>query len=293
VAKQKAFFMKNFLLGLGFAMLWASASVANKFGLEGNQPPLWMTNLRFMIAAALLLFIVHGIQRAALPKSGEWKPLLIYGVLNNTFYMSLFIYGLKGASPGISTLTLAINPVLISILSSIFLKKEIKKNTWIGLTLGSLGIVVATYPLLKNAYISLEGMLFLGASMLCYSIATIYYTSQTWVLPKLSINAWQIFFGAICMLPITFLFNDIGTTIYSTQFCLSVLWLVVIVTMIAVQFWLNLLSIDAVKASFWLFTCPIFGFLYANIFVGEPITVFTMTGTILVISGLYIHQKGA
>ncbi len=283
--------MKRFLLGLGFASLWASASVVNKFGLEGNQPPLWMTNLRFMIAAFLLLLIVHGIQRAAFPKGNEWKSLLIYGVLNNTLYMSLFIYGLKGASAGISTLTLAINPVLISILSSIFLKKEISKNTWIGLFLGTLGIIVATFPLLRNAYISLEGMLFLGASMLCYSIGTVYYTSQTWTLPKLSINAWQIFFGAICMLPITFLFNEISTTVYTTQFCLSVLWLVIIVTIIAVQFWLNLLSIDAVKASFWLFTCPIFGFIYANIFVGEPITIFTIAGTILVISGLYIHQK--
>jgi probable blue pigment (indigoidine) exporter len=279
--------MKNFLLGFSFAMLWATAGTANKFGLVYGQP-LWMTNSRFLIAATLLLLFVHGIQRAKLPQTTEWKPLLIYGILNNTLYMSLFIYGLQKSSAGISTLALALNPLLINLLSSFWLKKGITKNIWIGIVFGMLGVATATYPLLIVGNVSAEGMLFLLASMISYSIGTIYFSNQTWTIPKLTINAWQITFGAICMLPITFLFNNAKETIYNTQYCLSVAWLILPVTIIAVQLWLNLLSIDARKASFWLFTCPIFGFFYAYWLLHEPISIFTFIGTALVIVGLYI-----
>ncbi len=283
--------MKNFLTGLGYAIFWSSASVASKFALIGGQPPLWLMNLRYLIAAAILLFVVHGIQRKAFPQPSDYKSLFIYGLLTNTGYISLFIYGLKGASAGISTLTLALNPLFITVLSAFFLKKEVTRNTWIGLGLGTIGIALATYPLLKNAFVSLEGMGFLLASMACYSIGTIYYTTQTWNLPKLSINAWQLFFGAIMMLPITFLLNDVSQTQYSVQFWVSILWLVFMVTIVAVQLWLNLLSIDPIKASFWMFTCPLFGFLYAYLILNEPITIFTAIGTFFVLGGLYLGME--
>ncbi|MEY4905046.1 MAG: hypothetical protein RLZZ292_2861 [Bacteroidota bacterium] len=280
--------MKHFLTGLGYAIFWSSASVASKFALIGGQPPLWLMNLRYLIAATILLFVVHGIQRKALPQKSDYKPLFVYGLLTNTGYISLFIYGLKGASAGISTLTLALNPLFITVLSAFFLKRVISKNTWIGLVLGTIGITIATYPLLKNAFVSLEGIGFLLASMACYSVGTIYYTTQTWTLPKLSINAWQLFFGAIAMLPITFSLNDVSQAQYSFQFWAAIFWLVFMVTIVAVQLWLNLLSIDPIKASFWLFTCPIFGFFYAYLLLNEPITLFTVVGTFFVLGGLYL-----
>ncbi len=283
--------MKNFLTGLGYAIFWSSASVASKFALIGGQPPLWLMNLRYLIAAAILLCVVHGIQRKAFPQRSDYKSLFIYGLLTNTGYISLFIYGLKGASAGISTLTLALNPLFITVLSAFFLKRVVLKNTWIGLGIGTIGVAVATYPLLKNAFVSLEGMGFLLGSMVCYSIGTIYYTTQTWTLPKLSINAWQIFFGAIAMLPITFLLNDVSQTEYSLHFWAAIFWLVFMVSIVAVQLWLNLLSIDPIKASFWMFTCPIFGFLYAYLFLNEPITVFTLAGTLFVLGGLYLGNE--
>jgi probable blue pigment (indigoidine) exporter len=46
-----------------------------------------------------------------------------------------------------------------------------------------------------------------------------------------------------------------------------------------------------VKASMWLFLCPISGFVYARLFVGEPITGYTFAGTALVLAGLYWGQS--
>jgi probable blue pigment (indigoidine) exporter len=68
-------------------------------------------------------------------------------------------------------------------------------------------------------------------------------------------------------------------------------WLVIAVSIGAVQLWLYLLKIDPVKASLWLFLCPIFGFIFANILLNEPITIYTGIGTFCVIFGLYLAQR--
>jgi probable blue pigment (indigoidine) exporter len=52
-----------------------------------------------------------------------------------------------------------------------------------------------------------------------------------------------------------------------------------------------LLKTDAVRASLWLYLCPIFGFIYSAILLNEPITLYTITGTLLVMAALYIGQK--
>ena len=77
---------------------------------------------------------------------------------------------------------------------------------------------------------------------------------------------------------------------YDSNFWISVCWLV-FVSIGAVQMWLYLLKIDPIKASLWLYLCPTFGFIYAKILMDEPITVYTVVGTLIVILGLYIGQK--
>jgi probable blue pigment (indigoidine) exporter len=63
------------------------------------------------------------------------------------------------------------------------------------------------------------------------------------------------------------------------------------ISIAAVQLWLYLLKAEPVKASLWLFLCPIFGFFYAAILTNEPITIYTVVGTVLVILGLYLGKK--
>jgi probable blue pigment (indigoidine) exporter len=278
---------KYIATGVVFATIWGSAGVANKIGLKYGQP-LWMTNTRFLISATLLMLFVHGIKRMPLPARQDYKPLMIYGVLVNAIYMSLFIYGVKEASAGISTLALVMNPLIINILSAYWYKKPVRSVVWIGLSLGITGVCIATWPLLQGAQVTLHGMSFLAASMLCYSIGTVYYAHREWHLPKLVINTWQIFFGAVLLLPLSLTLNDISLTNYTTAYWGAVLWMAIPVTIVAVQLWLILLSYDTSKATLWLFLCPVFGFFYSWLMLNEPITLYTVTGTALVLAGLYI-----
>jgi probable blue pigment (indigoidine) exporter len=281
--------MKNNIIGLVFAMLWASASVATKLGLQSAQP-LIIANTRFFIAGILILIGAHLFRKYRLPERDEWLPLLIYGSLNVTIYLGLYVLSMQELSAGVGSLSVAINPLMISILSGIWMKRAIKRNEWLGLILGILGVSIVVYPLLAMSYVTTKGLILMILSLLAYSVATVYYSSQTWRLPTLAINGWQVLLGGICLLPFTFTLTDFTVNQYDARFWYSVAWLV-FVSIGAVQMWLYLLKIDTVKAALWLYLCPTFGFIYAKVLMDEPITAFTVAGTLLVIVGLYIGQK--
>ena len=282
--------IKNLLSGILFAMLWASASAATKIGILSAQP-LVIGNFRFFIAGALMLGYSYLFQKNRLPKGVEWKQLAIYGFLNVTIYLGCFVIAMKHVSAGIGSLAAATNPLIISILSAFWIGRSIKKIEILGLVFGITGVGIATYPLLKNSFADVEGLIILSVSMISYSVGTVYYSSQKWTLPLLVINGWQVLLGGILLVPITLSFTDWTNNTYDLRFWSSVFWLVIPVSIVAVQLWLYLLKKDPVKASLWLFLCPIFGFSYASFLLNEPITFYTYIGTLLVIVGLYLAQK--
>jgi drug/metabolite transporter (DMT)-like permease len=282
--------MKKIFAGLIFAALWGSGSVATKLGLKVSQP-LFLINTRFFFAALLTLTISLLINKDRFPKRNELLPLIVCGLLSMAIYPTAFVYAMKYVTAGIGTLGSATCPLIISALNTIWLRQKITWNIWTGLFIGLGGVAIAIYPLLLNAHVTPLGVLLLSFSMLCYSVGTVYYQSIKWTLPRLSINGWQVLFGGMILLPFTtFLFERSDNTINQT-FAASVLWLVVPVSILAVQIWLYLLKKEPTKASLWLFLCPIFGFFYSYILTNEPITTYTIIGSILVIIGLYLGNK--
>jgi probable blue pigment (indigoidine) exporter len=281
--------MKNIFAGIAFAMLWASASAATKFGLMSAQPFV-LANFRFVIAGILLLLFAKIIGRNISVNRKDILKLSIYGFLNVTLYLGAFVYAIKHVSAGIGSLGTATNPLFITVFSAFFLKKQSKSYEWAGLILGMAGVLLATYPLLLISYADTEGLVILLISMLSYSLGTVYYSSQNWEQDRLVINGWQVLLGGLMLLPFTLFTYDSTLNKFDLTFWLSSAWLIFPVSILAVQLWLYLLSIEPVKASIWLFLCPIFGFIYANILLDEPVSWHTFAGTFIVLIGLFIGQ---
>jgi probable blue pigment (indigoidine) exporter len=282
--------MKTLLTGLTFSMLWASASIAGKFGLRSAEPLVLFTS-RFLLAGFILLTIARFVRKERSPEGQEWKHLFIYGLFNTAFYLGIFITALQYITAGITALAIALNPILISIMSSIIMKRRTLYHEWISIALGMAGVALASYPLLANEEISYAGMGLLMLSMLTYSYGSVYYSSVTWTLSRMVINGWQVLFGGLVLLPFAAIFFK-GENKFDLNFGLSIFWLIVPVSIISVQLWLRLLKADAVKASLWLFLCPVFGISLSTWFLNEPFTWFTVVGSLLVLGALWIGQRG-
>ncbi|MFH6967562.1 DMT family transporter [Flavobacterium sp. FlaQc-28] len=284
-AKIKEF--KIIFAGIVFAFLWASASTATKIGLHAAQPFV-ISIFRFVIAGSIMLFISHILMAKRLPQKKEWIQISIYGLFNITFYLGLYVVAMQKVSAGLGSLAVATNPVFIVLISAIWLSHKIKIKNILSLFLCFIGVFLAAYPLLQSSFATPSGILILVASMIAYSLGTIYYSKQNWNgLHILTINGWQTIIGAVFLIPVLRITYRSDQNVFNSDFWFSTSWLAIAVSIGAVQFWLYLLKINPIKASYWLFLCPIFGFLIAYLMVNEPLTLYTLFGVIFVIIGLY------
>lgn len=285
--------VKNIGIGLLFSILWSSASVATKFGVQSTSP-LILANVRFFIAGILLLSFSYSFGKDKtyrLPTKREWQQLSLFGFLNTTLYLGLYVCAMKYTAAGIGSLAVSTNPLMIVLLSSWWLKRKPKAEEWMGILLGMGGVAVATYPLMADSYTTAGGISLLLISMVAVSAASVYYATVQWELPNLLINGWQVFLGGIFLLPGTWFLSDLTTASWDQTFWGAVLWLSLAVSIVGLICWFYLLRIDTVKASMWLFLCPLFGFFFAWWLMGEPVTAYTIAGTVLVIAGLYAGQR--
>lgn len=271
-------------------MLWASASSATKIGLAVAQP-LVIAEVRFALASAILLGLSHLVLRHRLPAKKEWRQLALYGILNISIYLGLYVVAMQTVTAGIGALAVASNPVFISFLSVFFLKKRLTFAVILSIFICTLGVLCAAWPLLGSAGVEAKGLLLLLASMLSYSVGAIYFAGKEWNgLSLLVINGWQTALGGIFLLPVALFFYQAPANRFNATFWLSVSWLAIPVSIVAVQLWLWLLQKNAVRAGLWLFLCPLFGFVLAAWLVNDAISVYTLAGILLVTSGLLLSK---
>lgn len=221
--------------GILFSIFWSSASVATKIGLQSTQP--FVLSLpRFFIAAVIMLFISHVILKKRLPAGKEWKQVAVYGLLNISIYLGLYVVAMQYVSAGLGSLAIAINPVLISIMASIWLKHPVKRVVVISLLLCCAGIFIAALPLFEKSYATPGGLVILFISTISYSACAVYFSRQQWGdLYILTINGWQTLFGGIFLLPVLYITYQHNKNHFNVTWISSVLWLAIIVSIIAVQ----------------------------------------------------------
>ncbi len=282
----------NFLSGITFVILWASASSATKIGLHSVQP-LVLSIPRFILASSLMLGITHLAMKQPLPPSIKaWKKIAIYGFFNVGLYLGLYVVAMKEVSAGLGSLFIAINPVLIMLISTLWFRKPLRLVTVISFVLCMTGMLIAAYPLLGGSHASALGLALLLLSNISYSIGAIYFSRQDWNgMHILTINGWQTLFGCLYLLPFAFYFYQPTANIFDLGFVGAVVWLAIPASIIASLAWMSLLRDNPTKASAWLFLCPIAGFAIASVLMKEPLTWYTLGGVILVVIGLYIVQR--
>jgi len=289
--KNKKSFWLYIISGLLFAVLWASASTATKIGLQSAQPFVIAVS-RFFIAGIIMLVMAHVVFKKRLPSGKEWKQLAIYGLLNISIYLGLYVIAMQKISAGLGTLAVASNPVLISLISSFFFKHTVTVKSITSLLLCIAGVILAAFPLLQNNYATWDGIVLLFISMLAYSAGAIYFSKVQWNdLHIITINGWQTILGGVFLLPFLLFTYHGGANNFNHSFWGAVLWLAIPVSIIAVSLWLQLLKRNAVSAAYWLFLCPIAGFIIAKFMVNEPVNNYTKIGVLLVIAGLLLVQE--
>jgi drug/metabolite transporter (DMT)-like permease len=280
----------EYLIGFLFALLWASGSLATKIGV-GSADPLSLALMRFVLAGSVLFVYNYLVKRSnPLPKGEQWLKIIVFGFFGTTVYSGCYFVATISTSVGLLNLFVAINPLLIVFLSSIWLKKSISKNQVVGFIICFLGLATATYPSLVGSCDTLFGIAVLSLGMLSYSFANVYYGQMNLPLSNVTINTWQVIFGGLMLVPFAIFWPN-KYLILDYNLAFSVLFLGIVISVFTTLLWYALLKKDAIKASQWLYLSPILGYGLSYFFLHEAITQFAIIGTILVIFGLRVSRR--
>jgi probable blue pigment (indigoidine) exporter len=281
---------KKFGAGLLFTMLWATGSVAVKFGLH-SADALMLASLRF-IGTGLLFGPYYGLYKKEhfWPDKAEWKSIFIYGFLSTTLMLGSFFAALKYSSAGISTLFIAVGPLLIALFSSLILKRKLTRPEIVGMIVAFSGLVLASAAALPKASIQPLGIILLLIYILAYALSSVYFSTLKLSLSNAAFNVWQVFIGGLLLVPFCLLFNEDHIRQVDLNLIMCLAWMIIVLSFIANQLWLYLIGLDTVSAGNWLYLTPVFGYAYGFLILGENVTLYAVAGTFLVVTGLIISK---
>lgn len=284
---------KNVLPGLLFAILWATGAIAAKFGIH-SADALMLATLRFLITGIVFApyFLLHKKHRF-IPYRHEWKSIVIYGFLNTTLTLGSFFAAQKYASAGISMLFTAVTPLLIALLSSMFLKRQLSRFEIVGMLVAFSGLLLAALSALPTATITVTGIVLLTVYMTAYALSSMYISVAKVSLHNMVFNVWQVFVGGLILLPFCWLFKAHHVKHIDLNLMLSLAWLIIMLSFVANLLWLYLIKKDAVSAASWLYLVPVLGYLYGYWLLGEAVTLYAVIGGVMVIIGLIISKRKA
>jgi drug/metabolite transporter (DMT)-like permease len=191
---------------------------------------------------------------------------------------------------GITALICSLQPVLVSIFSSIFFQEKLSARKWLGLGLGLAGLVLVIAPKLEGA--GDQGLP--AAGVIAVFIALLGGTSGTLLQKKfgagvevLSGTSWQYVTTGILMGLFALTFEGGEFITWNAPFIFSLTWLILALSIGAIlilYFLLARSSASSVSSLYYL--VPAVTAVEAYFLFGEKIGLVTALGTLVTIAGV-------
>ncbi len=274
------------------AFFWGGTFIAGKM-IAGSVHPVCASFLRFAIASIFLMAIVIRKEGRLPPlRTDQIFPVVLLGFTGVFAYNILFFTGLKHIEAGRASLIIATNPILISLLSAIFLKEEINRIKAVGICLSVLGamVVISNGRLVDMASydIGLGELLIFGCVISWVSYSLIGKVIMGSLSPLVAVTYSAMVGTVLLVIPAwyTGVSQDLGN--YAIMDWMSLFYLGFFGTVLGF-FWYyqGIQRIGAMKASVFINFVPVSAIVLSFVFLDEPLTISLLAGGSLVILGVY------
>ena len=277
-------------------LFWGGTFIAGRI-LAGSVPPAGAAFLRFAIATVALGVFVRAIDgRISLPSRNLWGPLFVLGLIGVFSYNILFFTGLETVSAGRASLIIALNPLVITIFATIFLKEGLSILQYGGILLslaGALFVISNGRPeLLFSTGFGIGELAILGcvASWATYSLVGRYVLKE---LTPLASVFYSSLIGTILLLgPV--IYNDAlsDIAVYPAASWLSLVFLGLLGTAAGFTLYYRAIKrIGASRSGVFINLVPFFSICLSWFILGESIKPSVVIGGILLLIGVAMTNR--
>jgi drug/metabolite transporter (DMT)-like permease len=273
------------LVGLG--AIWGSSFIFMRIACP-ILGAFVVTDLRVVLAALAMSSFCY-ITGLAIDWRSNWRHFLIVGLTNSAIPYFLFAFAALYIPAGYSAMLNATSPLFGAMLAVYWLNDRLTYRKVIALALGFSGVgIVSIHSAITMTTISVVAMVGCLVASLCYAIVALYIKKRALAVPAAVLAAGSLSTTGLFMLPIA-LYNRPPLSAITSISLVSVFVLGMACTGFAQFIYYQLIkSIGPAKALTVTFLIPVFGILWAALFLGECVTAHMIIGCALIISGTYL-----
>ena len=275
------------------AVFWGGTFIAGKIVAQDVEP-FSAAFLRFAIASAFLVLITWKVE-GKLPRIERSLvlPIFLLGLTGVFAYNVFFFKGLQSIDAGRAALIIALNPVMISLLSSILFKEELTPIKIIGILLsviGAMTVISRGNPLhLFQGHLGWGELNIFGCVLSWVSFSLIGKSVLGKISPLVSICYSSLAGTATLIIPATL--EGLWTFLpaYSGITWLGLFYLGFFGTVLGfVWYYEGIKKIGPTKAGLFINVVPLSAVVLAFFLLNEPLTLSLLIGAILVSTGIYL-----
>lgn len=287
------------LLLLLATILWGGNFVIGR-AVAGDIPPITLAFLRWCTAFIVFFPLAfHRTKREWHMFKTHWPAVIILAVTGVASFNTFVYIGLHYTTSINASLMNSSTPIIIYILSFIFLKERLSKYQILGTALSLTGVLFIISGGSLESFIHFtfnKGDVIVLVAVFCWSVYSLLIKQYAGRLPGYSTFLVTIALGAIMLLPFTafeLLTNQIAID-WSLKTISAILYVGIIASIVAFLSWNSgVVTLGANKASIYLNFIPLFATIFAVIFLEEQLQLSQILGGLAVISGVILTNKKA
>lgn len=280
------------VLALLTAIVWGTSFISTK-QLLTDLSPFEILFLRFAIGY-IALWILYPKRL----KFTDWKTeisIFLAGLSGVTVYFLAENYALTYTYASNVSLLVSVAPLLTGVLAHFFLSDKLKKNFMIGFLVAIIGIALVSFSGTTVLKLNPKGdLLAVGAALLWAIYSIIIQNVAGKKINILTLTRRIFFYGLVTMIPLMFYldFSVTKETLLVPTNLLNLLYLGVVSSAICYITWNKAMEIlGAVVASTYIYIIPVVTVIFSFFILDEKITVYMLSGIVLVLSGLILSQE--
>lgn len=269
-------------------VLWASAFVGIRAALQDYQPT-QLAAFRYIVASIILIPLAYN-RKIQLPKSKDVVSITFTGFFGFTLYNIALNYGEKLVTAASACFIVNGGNLITAILAAFLLKEKVTLATWFGMIVSLLGIGVISWGESGSLIVINSGTFLVFLAAFSQSMYFILQKSLLLRYSSFELICYSIWIGTIALLPMSSnLLHSIQSN--SIQSTLSIIYLGIFPAVIAYFCWSYVLSsLDASKATVYLFLVPIVTLLIGYLWLGEIPSLLAIIGGLITILGVVIAK---
>ncbi|WP_413363602.1 DMT family transporter [Lysinibacillus sp. 3P01SB] len=278
-------------------ILWGGNFVIGR-AVAGDIPPLTLAFLRWCAAFVVFFPLVYRRTRQEWPMiQANWPAVIAMAITGVASFNTLVYIGLHYTTSINASLMNSSTPIIIYILSFIFLKERLSKFQLAGTTLSLIGVLFIISGGSIGSLLSFsfnKGDLIVLAAVFCWSIYSLLVKQYAGRLPGYSTFLVTIGLGIVMLLPFTV--YELMTTSASINWSFgtvgAIFYVGIAASIVAFLSWNSgVVAIGPNRASIYLNFIPLFAAVFAILFLEEQVIVAQLIGGLAVIGGVVLSNK--